>query len=112
MPADKSEDGDDNPTYSLDGKCSIESHLLEDIVEARVNEILAMYGTRLFFRDEDKLLAGAIITGGAANLKNMEEAFSNRTKVEKVRMAKESQLSLKGGMMELKKMVHAQSSLC
>ena len=33
----------------------------------------------------------------------MEEAFSNRTKVEKVRMAKESQLSLKGGMMELKK---------
>ena len=46
---------------------------------------------------------GAIITGGAANLKNMEEAFSNRTKIEKVRMAKESQLSLKGGMMELKK---------
>ena len=34
--ADKSEDGDDNPTYSLDGKCSIESHLLEDIVEARI----------------------------------------------------------------------------
>ena len=33
----------------------------------------------------------------------MEEAFSNRTKIEKVRMAKESQLSLKGGMVELKK---------
>ena len=29
--ADKSEDGDDNPTYSLDGKCSIESHLLEAV---------------------------------------------------------------------------------
>ena len=28
----------------------------------------------------------------------MEEAFINRTKIEKVRMAKESQLSLKGGM--------------
>ena len=38
----------------------------------------------------------------AANLKNMEEAFSKRTKLEKVRMAKDSQLSLKGGI-ELKK---------
>jgi cell division protein FtsA len=102
--ADKSEDGDDNPTYSLDGKCSIESHLLEDIVEARINEILANVWNQIVLSGyEDKLLAGAIITGGAANLKNMEEAFSNRTKVEKVRMAKESQLSLKGGMMELKK---------
>ena len=51
---------------------------------------------------DDKLLAGAIVTGGAANLKNMEEAFSKRTKLEKVRMAKDSQLSLKGGI-ELKK---------
>ena len=94
--ADKSEDGDDNPTYSLDGKCSIESHLLEDIVEARVNEILANVWNQIVLSGyEDKMLA--------ANLKNMEEAFSNRTKVEKVRMAKESQLSLKGGMMELKK---------
>ena len=102
--ADKSEDGDDNPTYSLDGKCSIESHLLEDIVEARVNEILANVWNQIVLSGyEDKLLAGAIITGGAANLKNMEEAFSNRTKIEKVRMAKESQLSLKGGMVELKK---------
>lgn len=106
--ADKSEDGDDNPTYSLDGKCSIESHLLEDIVEARINEILANVWNQIVLSGyEDKLLAGAIITGGAANLKNMEEAFSNRTKIEKVRMAKESQLSLKGGMVELKKMVHA-----
>lgn len=77
--ADKSEDGDDNPTYSLDGKCSIESHLLEDIVEARVNEILANVWNQIVLSGyEDKLLAGAIITGGAANLKNMEEAFSNR----------------------------------
>ena len=84
--ADKSEDGDDNPTYSLDGKCSIESHLLEDIVEARINEILANVWNQIVLSGyEDKLLAGAIITGGAANLKNMEEAFSNRTKVEKVR---------------------------
>lgn len=50
---------------------------------------LLMYGTVIVLSGyEDKLLAGAIITGGAANLKNMEEAFSNRTKIEKVRMVK------------------------
>lgn len=97
--AKKLEDGDDNLTYSLDGKCSIEGNLLEDIVEARVNEILANVWNQIVLSGyEDKLLAGAIITGGAANLKNMEEAFSNRTKVEKLRMAKESQLSLRGGL--------------
>lgn len=101
--AEPSEEGDDNSTYSLDGKCSIEAHLLEDIVEARVNEILANVWNQIVLSGyEDKLLTGAIITGGAANLKNMEEAFTNRTKVDKVRMAKESQLSLRGGL-ELKK---------
>lgn len=101
--AKKQENGDDNPTYSLDGKCSIEANLLEDIVEARVNEILANVWNQIVLSGyEDKMLAGAIITGGGANLKNMEEAFSNRTKIEKVRMAKENQLSLRGGI-ELKK---------
>ena len=90
-------EGDENPIYTIEGKCSIEARLLEDIIEARVNEIqdnvwnqiaLSGYG--------DKLLAGAIITGGASNLKNMEGAFSNRTKVEKIRMAKDNTLSSKG----------------
>ena len=60
------------------------------------------YGIRLCSPATMTIMAGAIVTGGAANLKNMEEAFSKRTKLEKVRMAKDSQLSLKGGI-ELKK---------
>lgn len=101
---DKSENGEDNSTYSLDGKCNIESQLLEDIVEARVNEILANVWNQIVLSGyEDKLLAGAIITGGAANLRNMEEAFSNYTKIEKVRMAKESQLNPRSSIVELKK---------
>ncbi|WP_455674310.1 cell division protein FtsA [Phocaeicola sp.] len=100
---DPSTDEDDIPNYSIDGKCNIEAHLLEDIVEARVNEILANVWNQIVLSGyEDKLLAGAIITGGAANLRNMEEAFSKRTKIDKVRMAKDTQLSLKGGV-ELKK---------
>ncbi len=100
---DPSKDEEETPNYAIDGKCSIEAHLLEDIVEARVNEILANVWNQIVVSGyDDKLLAGAIVTGGAANLKNMEEAFSKRTKLEKVRMAKDSQLSLKGGI-ELKK---------
>lgn len=101
---DKLEDGDDNFIYLLDGKCSIELYLLEDIVEVCVNEILVnVWNQIVFLGYEDKLLVGVIIIGGVVNLKNMEEVFSNCIKVEKVRMVKESQLSLKGGMMELKK---------
>ena len=92
---DPSKDEEETPNYAIDGKCSIEAHLLEDIVEARVNEILANVWNQIVLSGyDDKLLAGAIVTGGAANLKNMEEAFSKRTKLEKVRMAKDSQLSL------------------
>ena len=83
---DPSKDEEETPNYAIDGKCSIEAHLLEDIVEARVNEILANVWNQIVLSGyDDKLLAGAIVTGGAANLKNMEEAFSKRTKLEKVR---------------------------
>lgn len=97
--ADNSQGESKEPTYSLDGKCSIEANVLEDIVEARVNEILANVWNQIVLSGyEDKLLAGAVITGGAANLKHMEEAFSNRTKIEKVRFARDTQLSLRGGL--------------
>ena len=33
---DPSKDEEETPNYAIDGKCSIEAHLLEDIVEARV----------------------------------------------------------------------------
>lgn len=96
-------DNDEKTVYTIEGKCSIEAHLLEDIVEARVNEILSNVWNQIVLSGyEDKLLAGAIITGGSANLRNIEEAFVKRTKIEKVRMAKDSQLSVKGGI-DLKK---------
>lgn len=96
-------DSGESTTYALDGKCSIAANMLEDIVEARVNEILANVWNQVILSGyEDKLLAGAILTGGAANLKNMEAAFTNRTKVEKVRIARESQISVRGNV-ELKR---------
>ena len=96
------ENEDENKTFNLDGRCSINAILLEDIVEARLNEILDNVTHQIVLSGyENKLLAGAIITGGGINLKNMEEAFIKRTKIEKLRVAKDTHVSLKG--IELKK---------
>jgi cell division protein FtsA len=93
---------DENKTYSLDNKCSIQAILLEDIVEARINEILDNVLNQIVLSSyESKLMAGAILTGGGANLNLIKEAFQARTKIEKVKIAKETQIILKG--IEVKK---------
>lgn len=93
---------DENKTYTLDNKCSIQAILLEDIVEARINEILDNVLNQIVLSGYDsKLMAGAVLTGGGANLSLMKEAFKARTKIEKVKIAKETQISLKG--IEIKK---------
>ena len=58
------ENEDENKTYNLEGRCSINAILLEDIVEARVNEILDNVAHQIALSGYDnKLLAGAVITG-------------------------------------------------
>ncbi len=89
-------------TYALKGRCNIEAKVLEEIVEARINEIIDNVWNQIDLSGyANQLLAGAIITGGASNLKELEKAFSKRTKIEKIRMARETQLTPKG--IELKK---------
>ena len=96
------ENEDENKTYHLEGRCSINAILLEDIVEARVNEILDNVAHQISLSSYDgKLLAGAVITGGGINLRNMEEAFIKRTKMDKLRVSKDTHISLKG--LEVKK---------
>ena len=96
------ENEDENKSYRLENGTSINAILLEDIVEARLNEILDNVANQIVLSGYDnKLLAGAIITGGGINLKNMEEAFTKRTKIEKLRVAKDTHIVLKG--MEVKK---------
>ena len=90
------EEIDENKVYTLENKCSIQAILLEDIVEARVNEILDNVLNQIVLSGHDKLMAGAILTGGGANLNLMQEAFKARTKIEKVRIAKETQFVVKG----------------
>ena len=62
---------------------------LNNSVESRAEEIIANVWNQVQLSGyEDKLLAGIIMTGGAANLKNLDEMLRKRSKIEKIRMAK------------------------
>jgi Actin-like ATPase involved in cell division len=62
---------------------------LNNIIEARAEEIIANVWNQVQLSGfEDKLLAGIILTGGAANLKSLDEMLRKRSKIEKIRMAK------------------------
>ena len=81
------EEESETPAVCLleDGR-SIEINALNNIIEARAEEIIANVWNLLQLSGyEDKLLAGIILTGGGANLKNMETVFHKRCKIDKVK---------------------------
>ncbi len=74
---------------------TIEERTLVDIVEAREEEILGNVATQIRNSGfQDKLISGIVISGGAANLKNVDKAVANRIKTEKTRFARIVPLSL------------------
>ena len=84
------ENNDIDPTlqYSIDPDRQVESRRFIEIVEGRMEEIIE--NVRYQIPDEyyGKMLGGIILTGGGANMKNIERAFINSTRIEKVRVAK------------------------
>ena len=84
------DNNDIDPTlkYSIDPERQVESQKFIEIVEGRVMEIIE--NVRYQIPDEyyDKLLGGIIVTGGGSNMKNIERAITNSTRIEKVRLAK------------------------
>lgn len=92
------EDEDANKEYNLEGKvAAIKAQQLEIIVEARIKEIIANVWNQISFsKYNDKLLAGIVITGGAANMPNMAEAFRHVTNVDKIRIARGCEIAHNG----------------
>ena len=84
------ENSEIDPTlkYSIDPERQVESQKFIEIVEGRMVEIIE--NVRYQIPDEyyDKLLGGIVITGGGSNMKNIERAISNSTRIDKVRVAK------------------------
>ena len=83
--------------FTIDGKCSIMSRTLEDIVEARVNEIISNVFNQIKLSNySDGLMAGIVVTGGVSNMPNIDKAITNITKIEKVRVAHTGEINLTG----------------
>ncbi|WP_294475520.1 cell division protein FtsA [uncultured Bacteroides sp.] len=80
----------EEPTCELDDdNRTLKVSELNNIVEARAEEIIANVWNQVQLSGyEDKLLAGIIMTGGAANLRSLDEILRKRSKIEKIRIAK------------------------
>ena len=62
--------------------------VIRTVIDARLTEIIANVNNQLERSGyADKLLAGLVLVGGGSQIKNIELAFQNATKVEKVRIA-------------------------
>lgn len=83
------DDEEPNTYYLENEKRSVERKVLNEIIDARVEEIIAnvWYQIELSGYQGD-LMAGMVITGGGSNLKNLDEAIKYKTKVNNVKIAK------------------------
>lgn len=77
-------------TYTIDADRHVSRRTFAEIVEGRVEEIIrnVWYHVPAEYKD-DKLLAGVVLTGGGANMKNIGRAFKQHVNVDKVRIAKQ-----------------------
>lgn len=87
-------DIDNNLKYSIDQDRQVESRRFIEIVEGRLQEIIENVWFQIPSEYYDKLLGGIILTGGGANMKNIEKAFASHTHVEKIRVAKAPQQTI------------------
>lgn len=81
-------DIDNNMKYSIDAERQVEIRKFIEIVEGRLEEIIANVWCQVPEEYYDKLLGGLILTGGGSNMKDIEKAFRNYTHVDKIRVAK------------------------
>jgi cell division protein FtsA len=78
-----------------DGTRTVELAHLNEIVGARLEEIIANVWNQLQLSGyADKLLSGLILTGGASNMKNIDATFRKQCKIEKIRFARTGRLTV------------------
>ena len=95
-------DIDNSLKYSIDAERQVESRKFIEIVEGRLEEIVENAWYQVPNDYCDKLLGGIILTGGGANMPNIEQAFQNHTHIDKVRVAKAPVAAVLGGGDDIK----------
>ena len=93
---------DNSLKYPIDPDRSVESRRFIEIVEGRLEEIIENAWYQVPSEYCDKLLGGIILTGGGANMKNIEHAFQNHTHIDKIRVAKAPAIAVSGGNDDIK----------
>lgn len=90
---------DEEPvTIQLSDGRSIKLDVLNDIIEARVEEIIANVWTQIQASGYSaQLLAGIVLTGGGANLRGMKEAVCKHTKIDIVKIVRSVLQGVKAG---------------
>lgn len=81
---------DDNEEKTFVSKVGNEIRIdhIRNVIEARLTEIIANVNNQLTKSTYgDKLLTGIVLVGGGSKIKNIEAAFQNITKIEKIRVA-------------------------
>ena len=79
---------DNSLQLSIDADRSVDSRKFIEIVEGRMEEIIENVWYQVPSEYADRLLGGIILTGGGANMKNVETAFRKYTHIDKIRIAK------------------------
>ena len=92
---------DNTLKYSIDQDRQVESRKFVEIVEGRLEEIIANVWCQVPEELCDKLLGGIILTGGGSNMQNIEKAFSAYTHIDKIRTAKTVTLSIVSNLPEI-----------
>ncbi len=79
---------DNDLKYPIGEERSVESRKFIELVEARIEEIVENVWFQVPADYVGKLLGGIILTGGGANMKNIEKVFRTHTHIDKIRIAK------------------------
>lgn len=94
-------DIDENKKYPIDSDRKVESRKFIEIVESRLQEIIENVFYQVPNEYADKLIGGIILTGGGANMPNIEKAFKDQAPTEKIRVAKFVNLKINSNLPEI-----------
>jgi cell division protein FtsA len=94
---------DESSKYPIDQDRQVEARRFIEIVEGRLEEIIINAQMQIPSEYCDKLLGGIILTGGGSNMKNIERAFREHTRIEKIRIATFVTLTINSSDKSIKK---------
>lgn len=93
--ADLSEDA--NKSIQLQDGRKVKYNEFASLVEARVEEIILNVNNQIMLShfDKNQLIGGIIVTGGASHMKDIDKAFRNDTKFDKIRFVRNLKIQLR-----------------